>query len=461
MHDAGGGGGYAGSTNFYGLNVESMWKLIEHHETDTHWTHVSGWRKTYELTSTHLYRLKEYRENLAAAWPPEKSQASRAFIDRLDYLISHVQATYDVAIANYTTFSSATNALSTARHDLKKVYDEYVQKQKAKQDYDERVEAEKASLLPGVALGDPPVSNDELDRLNWKARSIMFGLGGTLVEARVTMQKPPPYKPSGFIDEPGGNPSSGGGGAPPPAIPPMVPIPGPPPGTPASYVPGSGPAPTPVQAVPTPAPPGLGPILTGGGPPVATPPPPVAPPPPAGVITPTPAPTPGIVLPPTMPAKSGGLPGGGKIGGSSPLNSPFGPGGTGPGAGALTKPGAGGVAGGLPRAMPPGGMIGGAPGAGLGQPGTPPQAARRVNPVGGVIGGQRSGVGGGGPMQPGAGQPFAPHGTRPGQRRDTDEQGRRWDNDNPWETDEGVAPVVMPSRENGRIDPGPAIGFDR
>jgi hypothetical protein len=36
-----------------------------------------------------------------------------------------------------------------------------------------------------------------------------------------------------------------------------------------------------------------------------------------------------------------------------------------------------------------------------------------------------------------------------------------WDPDNPWETDEGVAPVVLPARETGRIDPGPTIGLDR
>ncbi|GAB3969357.1 hypothetical protein GCM10027615_23240 [Plantactinospora veratri] len=42
-----------------------------------------------------------------------------------------------------------------------------------------------------------------------------------------------------------------------------------------------------------------------------------------------------------------------------------------------------------------------------------------------------------------------------------EEEARHWDPDNPWETDEGVAPVMMPSRENRRIDPGPTIGSTR
>jgi hypothetical protein len=46
-----------------------------------------------------------------------------------------------------------------------------------------------------------------------------------------------------------------------------------------------------------------------------------------------------------------------------------------------------------------------------------------------------------------------------GRHGEGDEQSR-WDPDNPWQTDEGVAPVVLPSQEQ-RVDPGPAIGFDR
>jgi hypothetical protein len=47
--------------------------------------------------------------------------------------------------------------------------------------------------------------------------------------------------------------------------------------------------------------------------------------------------------------------------------------------------------------------------------------------------------------------------------RSNDDQGgvQDWDPDNPWETDEGVAPVMMPGRDNRRIDPGPAIGYNR
>src|SRR6185312_16707178 len=58
------------------------------------------------------------------------------------------------------------------------------------------------------------------------------------------------------------------------------------------------------------------------------------------------------------------------------------------------------------RSMPPGGLIGGAPGLGLGQPGPGSAPVRRVNPVGGVIGGGGAGT-----------APAGSAGSRPGARR--------------------------------------------
>ena len=189
------------------------------------------------------------------------------------------------------------------------------------------------------------------------------------------------------------NPDVYGGGTP-PTIPPVVPVPtaGPsssmPTGTPPIH-----------HVVPTPIAPSVGPILgVGTGPtlggvgPLAptAPVPPISPP----VITPTPPPPPGIGagFPPPLPTMPSGF------GTTSPGS--FGPN---PNAGSLTKPGAGGVAN-IPRAMPPGGMIGGMSGPALGQPGAAASPARRINPVGGMIGGSTAAGSGMAPMGGSAGQ---------------------------------------------------------
>lgn len=114
------------------------------------------------------------------------------------------------------------------------------------------------------------------------------------------------------------------------------------------------------------------------------------------------------------------------------------------------------------RAMPPGAMIGGMPGAGVGQRQAPKAGNRQINPIGGVIGGmERDGVSGRSPFTADHRSNFESTFGQPGGRnfghRDRSEV-PNWDPDNPWQTAEGVEPVVLPPREH-RIDPGPVIGL--
>jgi hypothetical protein len=117
------------------------------------------------------------------------------------------------------------------------------------------------------------------------------------------------------------------------------------------------------------------------------------------------------------------------------------------------------------RAMPAGGVIGGTPGVGIGQPTSGRAGARRVNPVGGVIGegegslGSRRGSSVGGiSAAERSGGLYGQGGASRRSGRNGEADGSHWDPDNPWETTEGVSPVVLPPQEQ-RIDPGPAIGL--
>jgi hypothetical protein len=121
--------------------------------------------------------------------------------------------------------------------------------------------------------------------------------------------------------------------------------------------------------------------------------------------------------------------------------------------------------------LPPGGRIenftgtGAAPRAGQ-LPGVPGQVPgsqpgmRRVNPVGGVIGGQGGPTGTAGSVPASnSGVPGGAQGRR-GQRA-SDDQGHHWDPDNPWEVAGGVTPVITPEPDDA-IDIGPGvIGVNR
>jgi hypothetical protein len=438
MLDAGGGGGYGG-TNWSSASVIDMWLAVGNQETTPHWELLTGWRKSYELTQQHMAAVKNYRENLATAWPPEKSAASAAYIERLDGLIEHLQHTYDAAVANYGAFSSATLALSSARNDLEKVVDEYLANQ-GKLAAFEKEQAEKPAtggLMRRPALS-PPVADGRQAQLEAQARTIMFGLSAEVIQARAQIAQPPEYVPGLVVDD--DTTDFGGTGHTPPPIPPIVPI------TPGSDTSGSaagfshGPASSHGNQAPnatpnTPRPPGL--VL--GGADVVTPPPPTA-------LTPSHAPvvggTPNPPVVPTGPFT--GVPVG-------PSPSPFS---STPGRGHSAIPGQ------PMKAMPPGGIIGTTPTMGLGQPGSGSRPMSSVNPVGGLLNpnnpsGTRGPVG---RAQPAGAHPFGTMGARCASDNDDHENTKRWDPDNPWETAKGVDPIVRPPAEQ-RVDPGPAIGL--
>ncbi len=232
MHDVGGGGGYGG-TNWFAYDVRSMWSVISGQEADSHWDLVAGWRRSYELTGEHLGRMKTYRQNLAQAWPPEKNAAAAAYIAQLDEMIGNLQETYDAAAANYSTFATAIGAISTARYELKAIYDEYIANQGRIEQYEAaKAAATTASTPSGTPTpspkpqaspvpGSPPVSAAQQEQLNNKARSLMYKLSGTLIEARAQIKQPTPYRDPNQRERPSSeNPELGGA---PPPIPPIIP----------------------------------------------------------------------------------------------------------------------------------------------------------------------------------------------------------------------------------------------
>jgi hypothetical protein len=437
------GGGYGG-TNWTGMDVVQMWQAVENQDTTAHYRLLTGWQRSYELILQHLGQVQNYRQSLAEAWPPEKSAASAAYLQRLDGLIADLQSTYDAAVANHSAFASATLALSLSRNDVKKIYDEYVSNQTKLDGFKNRpIPAAKSAVPPQK----PPVADGRQEQLNNQARSIMFGLSGEIIQARAQITKPKIYTEAPGVD--GGDKNDNGPQFVAPPIPPVQTFD---PGTGATHSGGSSSSHQPTNTAP---PPGADSVQPGT---VRQPQPGLV----LGGAQTTPAPPPGgITMQPPPP--NGGLPTTvppGPLVPSAPLRSA-----PPPGAMRLVPGEVPGRAfiGGLPagpRPMPPGGVIGGAPGIGLTQPGARGRAASRVNPVGGVINSENAAgratlAGRGGAS---SSQLLPSTGGRGTDRNTESEESLRWDPDNPWETAEGVAPVVLPATEQ-RIDPGPAIGL--
>ncbi|WFE42566.1 hypothetical protein O7619_08245 [Micromonospora sp. WMMD998] len=429
------------------MDVLSMWACLHDQDTTGQWKQVAGWRKVCDLALAHLGRLREYRRGLAEAWPPETNAAARAYVGELDQLIERVQHTHDAAAANYDALAAAARAIGSARTQLQPLHDEYATKLRQKRAYEATIADPKA--VAGSRLPErPPVTDDDLEQLNVRARGLMTGLSGELQQAQVMLQRPPLVRRPGIETN---NSDVYGLSQAPPIIPPIVPVAiTSTPSEPAPSRSGSRPQSSPIAANAA----GVGPILGGAGP----------------TLTPPAAPTaPGSTA--TQPSSLGGgiLPPPGTTSRMTPKafdKPPI------PRSGGKAVTGGGTPPASAPRPTYPNGLIGQPPGA-LSQPSPRGAASRRINPFGGVIGGGGAGTtptGSAGP-RPGIGrgplmgpQGGAPHpGFPPGAGWATRKQeppgtSRVWDTDNPWTTQEGVSPIVLPPDEEGPIDPGPAIG---
>ncbi|NUR72269.1 MAG: hypothetical protein HOU81_15760 [Hamadaea sp.] len=456
MLDAGGGGG-GGGTNWWSMDTPTMWAHISDIDTEPMWKQASGWQKAIDLASTNLYRLKDFREQLVTAWPPEKSEASQAYVTKLDELIKSVQDVYDGAVTNKTSATNLASAIGEAKYKVKPLYDEWLKNLGTQSTYDQNLAAKKSQLADtyGADSGsyksalsawqrsnpDPSVASKQ-EALDNQARTAMSNLSTDLVVSKGNMVEPQPYTPptlagkprddgggdSGSTGSTGSTGSSNSFSSSSSSMPPVVPMP--------SYIPPSQPSLTgstyvPTPTAPTPMP--TAPTLPGAPPtgPIGMPPavPPVGP---QGVIKPN--------LPPTTTGRPG----------------PLGPNVLGQGKVPNGLPG-----GGRPLVGPQG-IIGGQPG---GRPGAGGLTSRGVNPAGGVIGGRGGAAGGpgaagrgGAGVAGGRGAGMVGAGAGGRGRKGEDEHGNEWDPDNPWEVAEGVNPVVDAPGDTGPIDPGPAIG---
>ena len=477
-HDS--GSTFAGSGRWHSADVPHMWSMLRDHDHVPHHAALEGWRHAYELILAHRTQIEAYKAKLVQAWPPERSSASQAYVTRLDSLIANLTNTYEAAIANYTTYSSAINAVSAAKAEMKYIQEEYAKNaaliaeyETAKADAKQSVGIAEAGMI-APPTPENPVADGRQQELQQRAARIMTSVSAELSAAKFSLVTPEPFTNPSSPVRGGDTPIGGGGGGrggrsgsssalsssrtastgrPADSIirepidtsingPDRGNINGPDGGNIGKYEPpdsssdgpmlgGTKPDPTgPVTTLPT----NTNPVTSTPNTNTNT----------SNPYTFTPGGTPTSTLPrgghgpfsPTIGRSTGTTPGSGP--GAFGIRGDINPHAWVIGAvppGGTTSSGRGGT--------PVGGMpIGSAPPAGRsGQSGASSRAAQRVNPIGGMIG--QNGI------------------TRPTQRQthlgEEDERSRKWDPDNPWETDAGIDPVLLPPQER-RIDPGPTIG---
>jgi hypothetical protein len=407
-----------GGTKWWTLRVDEMWSMIERHDGAAHQHVIGGWRRSYELVLQHLSDVRRYRDRLASAWPPERSAASAAYLERLDALIASLWDSYQAAVENHRALTGATGALDSARRVMAEINREYTANEVRLAEYREAIRVHHA--VGGKARGLPPrmpVDAGRQAELEQRARMVMSGLSTELAQAQVSLVKPQLYEvPSGA-----GGDRPFRSGAPLPGTAPSIAVNGS--RSPAaSTPPANARPPETAPAKPIPQKVFTGPVLGG---------------------FPAPSPRNGAGERAVPPGAIGGQasgpiagrPGPSKSGASttgSPLRSRLFP-----KNGVIGSPGAGHT---RPSGSPGAGQTGpiGSPGAG--QAGPIRDTVQRVNPVGGLIGG------------PGVSPRPAVSTLR--------DRGRTRTPDSTWVVRHGIDPVIHPSSPPD-FDPGPVIGLER
>ncbi|BEL11352.1 hypothetical protein Q0Z83_095430 [Actinoplanes sichuanensis] len=426
-------GGISG-TSWAGMSVEAIWGLLKDHNSGPHREMGGAWERSAILLENHLRQVRSYRDRLADAWPPERSKASYAYLERLEQLITSLEETRLAANINKRALISAIDAVDESKTALDRIQKEYAQNQLKLQEF-EKAQQETALATMDPLPTTPPVPYSRQAELEQQARNTMQSLSAELAAAQTTFIAPMPYSLLSGIDGSPDTIGSGGSGASMPSmIPPFSPRPMNPSKISKPTVPNSG------NNRGTEAPNGSGPgsskpstegpVLGGTK---TQPPPTTLIPPTTGNPPPTTTPPSNALNPLTF---TPGSPS------SAPLRPPttnIAPIGTMP-----PNTGARGTS------LPPGGMIGGSPNGLIGgsqtggrtsPAGSSARSTQRINPIGGLIG-QDGTVAGG----------------RKGHSRASEDRNpQHWDPDNPWQTIEGIDPVLLPSEEQ-RINPGPTIG---
>jgi hypothetical protein len=433
-----GGGAGDNKDRFYYMDVPNMWDMLQYHDSAPHQQALKGWRQSYELVLMHKTQVEKYKEKLITAWPPERSKASRAYVERLDHLIESLHETFEAAIANYTAYSTAIAAVDDAKRKLAAIQQEHSTNAAALAAYTAEMEA-RPRVYYGKAVPPPapssPVADGRQEQLRLQAAGLMTGLSAELATAQMSLTAPRPYDPTRIVND---SEQIGPGGFS-PVLPPASSFSGSPATSPKGSKPsnsgnGIGKFPTEVDRGKTEQPtpgktPSQGPILGGTKQPLT-------PPPTTGIPSTTPTTfTPSIISPdaPTFAPSQNS---------SSSTTPPRGPA-TPPTALGTVPPapgtrGTSSLHGGVIGGTPP---MGGPPSGRSGNSGMSTRGAQRINPIGGMIG-QTAAV---------------PPGRREMSRREDEQRSQHWDPDNPWETSIGIDPVLLPAEEQ-RINPGPTIG---
>jgi hypothetical protein len=198
------------ATNWDQYGLADIWDMLKHEDGSTNANHVRAWAIMNELCDEQAKRLRATAAELAQRWPPERSPAAAVFIGRLEGMAMTFSDAAAAAGRNSGAVQNLTTGLMETRGRIKALREtwRYWEGKEA-----ERVAAARKVLLPFVAnlpdeqvlvmsniepaktlvdlTGAPKVPTDWRHRADRDAREVMKVSDRDLNETRARLQQPP------------------------------------------------------------------------------------------------------------------------------------------------------------------------------------------------------------------------------------------------------------------------------
>ena len=83
----------AGGVNWNAYDTNSIWEMLKNENVCTGQDRVLAWQTISEALASQHAGLTAARETLAAAWPPEKNDSARIFLQKIDFMLSSISDT--------------------------------------------------------------------------------------------------------------------------------------------------------------------------------------------------------------------------------------------------------------------------------------------------------------------------------------------------------------------------------
>ncbi|WP_327005574.1 WXG100 family type VII secretion target [Dactylosporangium sp. NBC_01737] len=151
--------------------LPELWEMVAADDAEDAHLHLATLRRQQTALETQRDRLRVLRDQLAEAWPPEKSEAATAFADKLNDMIDAMTGTARGAGEVRGSLVHIVNVIQESRSKLASLVAEYG----------------KAS-----ELADPRVGQHAKKLLDQRARDVLIAADATVVKAMGLLNVPMP-----------------------------------------------------------------------------------------------------------------------------------------------------------------------------------------------------------------------------------------------------------------------------